>query len=305
MTTYGVCLAVATTLWFLNALNKEYVTEITYPVKYSDLPKGKVLTPDMPREMTLEIKAHGFALLRHKLTTSFLPIVFNVNDVLQKSDVMEKQVNTAEIKERISAQFNSDIQLLRILPESIRFRFTRLKSKKLPLAPNARYTLRPQYILKERITVVPDSVVVEGPASILDTLRVVQLEPATFTHLAKSISKTVSLVEIPHVRALVHTARLTIEVERYTEARKTIPVVTRNLPPSFNLRLFPSSVEITYNVGLSRYDQVLDTHFVLSVDYRQVANSPGTLEVKVERSAPFIENLSLSPDRVEYLVEQR
>ena len=31
--TYGVCVIIATVLWFLNALNKEYTTEITYPIK--------------------------------------------------------------------------------------------------------------------------------------------------------------------------------------------------------------------------------------------------------------------------------
>ena len=31
--TYGICVIIATVLWFLNALNKEYTTEITYPIK--------------------------------------------------------------------------------------------------------------------------------------------------------------------------------------------------------------------------------------------------------------------------------
>ncbi len=76
--TYGVCVIIATVLWFLNALNKEYTTEITYPIKYTELPKGKLLVSEPPKEMTLAIKAHGFALLRYSISTSFLPIVLNV-----------------------------------------------------------------------------------------------------------------------------------------------------------------------------------------------------------------------------------
>ena len=34
--TYGICVIIATVLWFLNALNKEYTTEITYPIKYTE-----------------------------------------------------------------------------------------------------------------------------------------------------------------------------------------------------------------------------------------------------------------------------
>lgn len=57
--TYGICVIIATVLWFLNALNKEYTTEITYPIKYTELPKGKLLVSEPPKEMTLAIKAHG------------------------------------------------------------------------------------------------------------------------------------------------------------------------------------------------------------------------------------------------------
>lgn len=82
--TYGICVIIATVLWFLNALNKEYTTEITYPIKYTDFPKGKLLVSEPPKEMTLAIKAHGFALLRYSISTSFLPIVLNVNSLLDK-----------------------------------------------------------------------------------------------------------------------------------------------------------------------------------------------------------------------------
>ena len=64
--TYGVCVIIATVLWFLNALNKEYTTEISYPIKYTELPKGKLLVSEPPKEMTLTIKAHGFAPLQHQ-----------------------------------------------------------------------------------------------------------------------------------------------------------------------------------------------------------------------------------------------
>ena len=127
--TYGICVTIATVLWFLNALNKEYTTEITYPIKYTELPKGKLLVSEPPKEMTLAIKAHGFALLRYSISTSFLPIVLNVSSLLDKKDLLEYTINTSEIKDRISTQLNTDIQLISIKPESITFKFSRFESK--------------------------------------------------------------------------------------------------------------------------------------------------------------------------------
>lgn len=161
--TYGVCVIIATVLWFLNALNKEYNTEITYPIKYTDLPKGKLLVSEPPKEMTLSIKAHGFALLRYSISTSFLPIVLNVNSLIDKKDLLEYTVNMSEIKDRISAQLNSDIQLLSIKPEFITFKFSRFESKRVPVIPQVNYTLKRQYMLKNDISIAPDSVDISGP----------------------------------------------------------------------------------------------------------------------------------------------
>ena len=183
--TYGVCLVIATALWFLNALNKTYVTEISYPVKYTDFPKGKLLVSELPEEMTLEIKAHGFALLRYKISTAFQPIVFNVNSysngVIEKNDLLSFTVTTAEVKERINSQLNQDIELLNIKPESVTFEFSRFQTKTVPVIPQVTYTLKHQYILRKDITVTPDSLRIEGPASIVDTLRAIYTKPVKYT----------------------------------------------------------------------------------------------------------------------------
>ena len=50
--TYGICVIIATVLWFLNALNKEYTTEITYPIKYTDIHKKKLFINKPPKAKT-------------------------------------------------------------------------------------------------------------------------------------------------------------------------------------------------------------------------------------------------------------
>ncbi len=60
---YGICVVIASILWFLNALNKEYTSKITYPVKYTDFPQGKFLVSDPPQNISLEVKAKAPNLL--------------------------------------------------------------------------------------------------------------------------------------------------------------------------------------------------------------------------------------------------
>lgn len=307
--TYGVCLVIATALWFLNALNKTYVTEISYPVKYTDFPKGKLLVSELPEEMTLEIKAHGFALLRYKISTAFQPIVFNVNSysngVIEKNDLLSFTVTTAEVKERINSQLNQDIELLNIKPESVTFEFSRFQTKTVPVIPQVTYTLKHQYILRKDITVTPDSLQIEGPASIVDTLRAIYTKPVKYTKLSKSVDKKIKLQDINGLQVDIKDVRLQIEVERYTEARKTVPLGVKNLPDSLQIRLFPSSIDITFDVGLSNYDIVTDTSFVFEVDYDEIKNNPEKLPIHVAKRPHHIKDLLFTPVEVEYLIEKK
>ncbi len=303
--TYGVCVIIATVLWFLNALNKEYNTEITYPIKYTDLPKGKLLVSEPPKEMTLSIKAHGFALLRYSISTSFLPIVLNVNSLIDKKDLLEYTVNMSEIKDRISAQLNSDIQLLSIKPEFITFKFSRFESKRVPVIPQVNYTLKRQYMLKNDISIAPDSVDISGPASILDTLKAVYTTPITLKNLSKDVTKTVSFDEIYGTQINENNAKVKIEAERFTESKKKVPLTVKNLPDSLLIRLFPHSVDVTFDVGLSRYEVVSDTSFSFYVDYNQIKSNPASLKIQIGKQPRHIKDLIFTPETIEYLIEKK
>ena len=57
-----VCLSIATVLWFLNALSKDYSTTISYPVKYVNPPGNQFLSNSPPAKFDLKVEAHGFTL---------------------------------------------------------------------------------------------------------------------------------------------------------------------------------------------------------------------------------------------------
>ena len=231
--------------------------------------------------------------------------MLNVNSLLDKKDQLEYTVNTSEIKERISAQLNTDIQLISIKPESITFQFSRFESKRVPVIPRVDYTLKRQYMLKNDISVTPDYVDISGPASILDTLKAVYTEPISLKNLSKDVTKTVSFEEIYGTQINENDAKVKVEVERFTESKKTVPLVVKNLPDSLLIRLFPHAIDVTFDVGLSRYEVVSDTSFSFYVDYNQIKNNPASLKIQIERSPRHIKDLVFTPETVEYLIEKK
>lgn len=305
---YLVCVVIASILWLLNALNQEdYAAELTYPVKYVNFPEGKYPLTKLPSQIQLEVKAKGFSLLGYKIKTSFLPITLNVSTysthLKQKGDVFEYVLNTNDIKDKISSQLSPDMKLLNVYPDEIVFKFATARHKKVAIRPSLDYTLKRQYILN-RMTTVPDSIWISGPAPVIDTLQYVSTQTLHLENINKNMSRKVDLAKVPGCTFKEESVDLLIEVEQFTEAKKTIKITTLHAPDSMNIRLFPPNVNISYEIGLSKYDKVSDNDFIFSVDYPQNANQ-NFLAVKVQKSPAFIKNLSYSPQKVEYILEKK
>ena len=183
--------------------------------------------------------------------------------------------------------------------------FSRFESKIVLVIPQVDYTLKRQYMLKNDISVTPDYVDISGPASILDTLKAVYTEPISLKNLSKDVTKTVSFEEIYGTQINESSAKVKVEVERFTESKKTVPLVVKNLPDSLLIRLFPHAIDVTFDVGLSRYEVVSDTCFYFYVDYNQIKNNPASLKIQIERSPRHIKDLVFTPETVEYLIEKK
>jgi len=304
---YLICVVIASILWILNALSKDYSAELTYPIKYINFPEDKYPVLKLPAQLHLEVKARGFALLGYRIRTSFLPITFNVstytNHLKSNKDVFEYLLNTNDIKDKIENQLSPDIKLLNVYPEEILFKFAVAKHKKVAVKPALNYTLKRQYILT-RVTAIPDSIWVSGPASVIDTLPYITTQPLHLKELSKNTERKLALIPAPDCTFQEETVEVLLKVEQYTEAKRTLPIIAVHVPDSMNIRLFPPNVNISYDIGLSKYDKVNDKDFVFSVDYPK---NPTTnfLEIKVSKSPGFIKDLSYSPKKVEYILEKK
>ncbi len=304
---YLICVVIASMLWLMNALNKEYAVEVAYPVKYVNMPKGVYPISTLPDKLQLEIKAKGFTLVGHRIRTSFLPITFNMATYAPalkgNKQVWEYLLNTNEVKDKIGSQLSSEVQLTKIHPEEILFRFGPAKTRKVPVIPTVDYTLKRQYILNE-ITARPDSILVSGPATLIDTLSGIPTMRVEVRDVGKNLVRTTKLLPVPNCIFNDQNIELAINVEQFTEGRKFITLVPRNVPDSMNIRLFPAQVEISYEVGLSKYDKISEKDFLFTVDYPRDVNV-SYLDINIQKAPPFIKELMLVPPKAEYILESK
>lgn len=305
-------LLISTIFWFLNALSKDYTTEIQFPVEYSGLPEDKflIVNKELPEHLKLKIKAYGFTLLRYEMNIQAMPIEVNLSDYqlnqLPGDDTSAYFLPTSLLENSVNEQLSSGISVTGISPDTIIFRFNDIVEKRIPVHPDIEYSLQKQYMLKGEIAIYPDSITVSGPAEYVEKISRIKTMPYHFTDINSSVSKMLPLLNVRNLTFAPNEVNVVIPVEEYTEQKIQVPLELRNVPDSLVLKPFPNRVNIAFLVGLSDYNRVSSDDFKVVIDYNEIAYNIGDkLKVHIMRSPTFIKSLQISPKHVEYIIEKR
>jgi len=291
-------LAISTAVWGLHAMRKTYETVIQIPVIYKNLPEGYVQTEKLPENLRVTVSDRGNVLLSYRVTKRFSPIPVNLED-FQKE---KSGINTKTLEPAILKQLNATTQITNITPELLRFKFVRLKNKTLPVKLDRQIDLAQQYTLSGPIEITPEKVTVYAPENILDTMRFAYTEPLILTNLKDTIRQSVKLKELKDIAYSPPSVTVTVKAELYTERTVEVPISVTNVPPGRTLRIFPSVVSVSFQVGLSMYNKINASSFVLAVDYNETSQKKLPVEIKKQPEKIF--NARIDPQYVDYLIEE-
>ncbi len=197
---FSVFLLISVFIWLLNELSKNYTSEIEYPLVYTDFPMGQVFVGEMPDHLDLHVNAIGYALLRYKVFKKPDPISIKVSALnlnRPDQDSFKAHILTRYLRDQISIQLPTELQLLEIQPDTLHFQFAKRLSRKVKIKPDFHFEVDKQFTTREEVQVVPDSVMVTGPDVILDTLEFIYTERSEMGLLSKGFSKKIRLIEVP------------------------------------------------------------------------------------------------------------
>ena len=295
-------------LWFLTALNKDYITSIDYPVRYIRFPEDKVLVNDIPDRLDLTVEASGFTLLSYKLRSRITPILIDVNSYSPnkfRNDPSSIFILSSDAKDGIARQLSNEINIIDIHPDSLIFRFARRAEKLVPVLPNLDLSFEKQFMQVGPYTLEPDSISISGPVVIIDSIVEVKTEEFVRSEINESFNEELKILPINKIDFNPVEVWLQVPVEKFTEASLTIPIEVVNLPDSLVLRTFPGEVNISCQVGLSAYESLNEHLFRAEVDYAEAGTMLGSkLQVNLVKVPEYIQALNYTPKSVEYILEK-
>ena len=286
---YLVCVIIATCFWFLNALSKIYTVKIIAPVEYTNLPNNKTLANNLPEKFEMTIRSHGFTILRRKLIFLLGPLSFNVNEMTNNRMLENKKNNfafpTRQFLTELSYQLSNDIEILSMTPDTLFFRFGQMDQKRVKVKPLVKVNLKKQFQISGEITTEPNTIVVNGPQSALDTLQFVYTKTREYNAVDQSIQVKAEISPVKELFFDPQSVELVVPVEEYTEAQQLVPIALTDAPLDVKVKLFPARVKVSFLVGLSRFSEIHPEDFKLTVSYSDIEGGQQRLRIKTQFNA--------------------
>lgn len=302
---FSFFLLLSVIIWLLNALSKDYTTEIDYPITYTNFPKNKVLVSELPDNLGLKVNARGYSLLIYKLSNRPVPINFRVSSFNMNSfpgDTSRSFLLTRFAREQIARQLPADLQLMELSPDTLMFQFANEVTRYLPVVPAISFSPGKEFTVRNGIRMDPDSVEVTGPDIYLDTIQEIPTQKKELGVLERSYEGTLALKGFDNVTYSDQKVWCSIELEKTTEFQVSVPIQVTDLPDSLRIQTFPQQVQITGKVGLSKYERIVPEAFWVAVNYSDVLANKTQLNVEVKMSPDFLITLDYYPRSVEYLI---
>lgn len=298
-------LALSSAFWFIHALGKERETTITVPVRYIGVPLNVAVTNSPPKEIQLSVKDQGLRLFNYS-RSPISPLTIDLSRTYyQKGEIL---ITSDQLSGRISRYMHlmPTTTVLEVHPDSILIQYQKLNKKSLPIELVSDIELAHQYILSDKIVVTPNRVTVFGPLSILDTLKSVRTELLKIENLSDTAYLRCKLKPVKLLRYSASECKVSVFVEPFTERKVQVPVIAINCPPRLSIRTFPAFVSVVYTVGLSHFNTLSESDFQVFLDYNDLkSNKLSKQKLTINNNSSHISNIRVSPEEVEFILEQK
>lgn len=293
---------VATIFWFLDALKREYITNVLYPIEFYNLPEDVFNSSKYPKELSVTIKARGFDIIgKTNISKPFkLDVLkYSVKDKTNKKYILSLKKVSGDL---FSKQNN--IEVLNISPDNIIFEAVKIVKKRVPVKTDIDLYLGNLYIQSSNIVITPDSINISGKKEDVKNVKSVQTKHYSYNNLSDTLKTTVELKKIDNLNFSEEKVMITVPIQKYTENEINIPVSIINCPDTVKMITFPKEVKVAYKVALSKYKVVNSTDFVVTADYLNTSKNKDKILVKLTKKPKFIQSVKILPEYLEYIIKK-
>ncbi len=281
-------------------LSKSYTSTIALSVQKINVPQENIILNDSVK-LNVTLKTHGFNWLKFYITNPKIKIDFS-KDVYKKDALFVFNKSKSYLN---NTQFNNQVELLNISPDTIKFRYGVNKVKKVPVILNTAINFSPGFDMSNKFIVKPDSITVVGPDILVSSINELHAETVSLNKVRTDINETVKIKlpkNAPNLKFSSNEIVLQGKVEKFTEGMLKVPVLLINAPKNAKVKYFPKVVSVSYYVSLKNFKRILPKDFKVVGDFSEINENRSFFIPKLESQPKLVKNVRIGQKRIEYIL---
>lgn len=297
-----IFLGLSAIFWFLQTIQENTEVTLSYRLIIEDMPNDVVFTSDMPSEINVSYSSKGWNAFYYKFMRNDNPeIVVNFKEVNQKSGKVIIDANT--LRRAVMRKKPQGMTFKTTSPNKIEAYYSNGQHKRVPVIFNGRVSTTAGRYQCGTI-LMPDSVDIYAPKHIYGSINHVKTENVTYTDLEDTLQTRLALLVPRGAKAIPDSVDTRICVDIFTDKTLQATVYSENVPHNKLIRTFPLKVNVTFLVSATLYDEINASDFLLAIDYKELSSDSKRCRIHVRQKPGNIRNLRISPETVEYIIEQ-
>lgn len=233
---------IALGMWALINLDRDFSLTVQLPLMYGEFPPDKAPLERLPEYTTATVTGEGWKLL-------------NLYGSIPRIQV-RPEAESFNVLETVRSQLagHSDLNVIRVQPQSINIRLDERMTKKVPVESGVSLEFRRQFNLIGVPSFSPDSIEVSGARSLIRDIQSWPTRRAQLTDLHQPVNTYIELEPASELIKMSHSRVLfQANVSEFTEGEARVPIQLRGGAETRNYSITPSFVTIRYDVPVSQY----------------------------------------------------
>jgi hypothetical protein len=292
-----LCIFAATVFWFFNALNKTYTTNLRFPLSFDYDHLTYVPVKALPATVRINVTGNGWDLFRRSAGLKIPPLEIPLERPLETKKI---------IGSTLPAFFTNQIEGLEInyvLTDTIyvdlepkKGRWIRLKLDTTTLR------IKEGYGLSSHISILPDTIFVEGPKPVIDQLK----EPVSIALPFRNIDDRfmedveVLLPSSDVIKRNPPVVAVMFSVEKITTLSDSIRLVIKNLPPNVWPVIGRKRIPVSISIPQTMTDQFSFDSVTAVLDMKKIKHGERMVMPEVVGIPPFSTVVNVDSIRVKF-----
>ncbi len=243
-----LCIFAAMVFWFFNALNKNYSTNINFPVTFDYDQKQYIPVELLPATVRMNVTGSGWDLFRRSLGFKVPPLVVP----LEKPASVHKIVGAT-----LPAIFAGQLERLTInfvITDTVHLHIEGKLRKKFTVAVGSvQQYIHPDYGLADKPRLNPDTVWLEGPAEIINSIPDTLLLILPQQNIRKGYNENIT--PAPGQNNLItrepEKISVSFDVEKLVQVDRQITLTIINIPSRLKQGDMIKEISCTYRLPVS------------------------------------------------------